>query len=151
MDKLRRTYETRVPAHSLIKSELRNNSGDRSSIPAPAAMPRSNIELLYAAEEDNQEVVPEDAIGQPGAEAQWQNRRETPGEAWIRTWDQPQWFGLGTEEALERWSSIRSKLRTASSEATQKERKPATEGRGRTQHRRSGRWWRATKERYTTP
>ena len=105
MEELRKTYETRVPARSPIKSELRstNNGGDRSSTPVPAAMPRSDIESLYAAEEDNQEVVPEDAIGQPEAESQRQNRGETPGEAWIQTRDQPQRFGLGTEEALERW------------------------------------------------
>ena len=98
MDELRKTYEARVTARDLIKSEpiSTNNSGDRDSPPAPIAMPRSDIESLYASEEDNREAVPETA-------RQDRRSRETPGEAWVRTRDQPQRFGLGTEEALERW------------------------------------------------
>ena len=107
MDELRRTYETRVPARSPIKSEPRSmtNNGDRSSIstPEPIAMPRSDIESLYASEEDNREVVPENAGGWAEVETQQRDQRETPGEAWIRTRNQPQRFGLGTEEVLERW------------------------------------------------
>ena len=101
MDELRRTYEARVTTRDPIKSEpiSTNNGGNRSSHQGPVAMPRSDIESLYASEEDNREVVPENAVEQR------QDRRpqETPGEAWTRTRDQPQRFGLGTEEALERW------------------------------------------------
>ena len=106
MDELKRTYEARVPARSPIKSEPSpmTNNGDRSSMstPEPIAMPRADIESLYASE-DNREVVPENAVGQPEVETQQRDQRETPGEAWIRTRNQPQRFGLGTEEALERW------------------------------------------------
>ncbi|KAF9780821.1 hypothetical protein BJ322DRAFT_1023539 [Thelephora terrestris] len=68
MDELKRTYEARVPARSPIKAEPKStNGGNRDSNSAPIVRPRSDIESLYASEEDNQEVVPEDAIRQPQA------------------------------------------------------------------------------------
>ena len=56
MEELRRTYEARVPARSPIKSEPRSatNNGDRSSTstPEPIAMLKSDIESLYASEDN---------------------------------------------------------------------------------------------------
>ena len=154
MDDLRKTYEARVPARNPIKPEpiSTNNSGNRNSTPEPIARPRSDIESLYASEENNQEVVPENAIERPNAEAQQQDRRETPGEAWIRTRNQPQRFGLGTEEALERWR--------AASEASREQRAARhLRTNGAQQQRDSGtrsiegqgEWWRTKAERHTTP
>ena len=107
MDELKQVWETRRPAQEPIKSERTstNNSGNRGPPPRPIAMARSDIESLYASEENNREIVPGEPTEGPDVEGPQLDRRETPGEAWIRNRNQPHRFGLGTDEALERWQA----------------------------------------------
>ena len=114
---------TRAPAQTLVKTEPvppTTNTGPEGA-PAPRTSMVSDIESLYASEEEShtERGVPRtrnrgqgNVAGRPEASNQHQDVVETPGEAWIRRRNEHR-FGLGTEEALERWhaASIASRER----------------------------------------
>ena len=84
---------------------ISDNGGQRTS-PEPFIVTVSDIDSLYASEGNGrvgQDRGQERLEEQPSANTgQCQEVTETPGEAWVRTREECH-FGLGTEEALERW------------------------------------------------
>ena len=96
------------PTRTPIKSEPVSpdlNAGQQAS-PEPFIVTVSGIESLYASERDDRagQNQGQERLGEhPSAEDnQRQEVTETPGEAWVRNREERR-FGLGTEEALERW------------------------------------------------
>ena len=97
-----------TPTRTSVKSEPVSTNigmGLNGSL-RPFLASRSGIESLYASEEDDNPGRGrgrEDTEGQPNMDpGQDREAVETPGEAWIRRRNGHR-FGLGTDEALERW------------------------------------------------
>ena len=118
--KFQETAGARSQAQTPAQAPIRAGSGPQNINARLEGSPRlrtslvTNIKSLYASEEGNhpeqgaqgtQNQERDDLVRQPEVNNQagrHQDTVETPGEAWIRQRN-GQHFGLGTEEALERW------------------------------------------------
>ena len=117
--------QARTPTRSSHKSgPVSPNVSREHNDPQRSVMgPRSDIESLYASEGGNhtgQNQGQEDPGNQPNVNLdRRQEVADTPGEAWIRRRETHR-FGLGTDEAVERWR--------AASEASRQRREQGRRG-----------------------